>query len=481
MTSDDAFSAVSAPLARALVRRGFDSLTPIQEAVIAPALAGRDLRISSRTGSGKTVALGLVLGRLLSEPAEPGRTAGRARPRALLVAPTRELAAQIGRELTWLFAELKLSVCVVTGGTSVGGERRALSVNPAILVGTPGRLCDHLSHGALDLSGVEAIVLDEADQMLDLGFREPLEMLLAELPSERETHLVSATFPRVVEALAARYQKRAMLVQGSAPNEAHADIAYVAHLVHPAERYGALINVLLMAPSERTLVFVRTRVDATMVATRLAKDGFRAAALSGELAQTERTRTLEAFRAGTLTVLVCTDVASRGIDIPDVHRVIHGDLPDAPEPLTHRSGRTGRAGNKGTSVLLVPAQRKSFAEMLLRGARVRARFCPAPTASEVREAADERVVEELTAAAEQLDPAPHSVLAARLLETLEPDVLTQLLLARLGVHGPVAPRDLQTVEDRPRRTTPPPFRKAEVRGGRPHAAGGERFPFRRAR
>jgi ATP-dependent RNA helicase DeaD len=479
MTSDDAFSAVSAPLSRALVRRGFDSLTPIQEAVIAPGLEGRDLRISSRTGSGKTVALGLVLGRLLTEPTEPARTAGRARPRALLVAPTRELAAQIGRELTWLFAELKLGVCVVTGGTSVGGERRSLSVNPAVLVGTPGRLCDHLSHGALDLSGVEAIVLDEADQMLDLGFREPLEMLLAELPSSRQTHLVSATFPRVVEALAARYQKRSVLVQGSAPHEAHEDIAYVAHLVHPAERYGALINVLLMAPGERTLVFVRTRVDATMVATRLANDGFRAAALSGELAQAERTRTLEAFRAGTVTVLVCTDVASRGIDIPDVHRVIHGDLPDAPEPLTHRSGRTGRAGNKGTSVLLVPAQRKSFAEMLLRGARVRARFCPAPTPSDVREAADERVVEELAAAAELLEAGPHAALATRLLETLEPEVLTQLLLARLNVHGPVAPRDLSSVEERPRRM-PVPFRKAEGRGRAPHAAG-ERFPFRRAR
>jgi ATP-dependent RNA helicase DeaD len=479
MTSDDVFSAVSAPLARALVRRGFASLTPIQQAVTAPELVGRDLRISSRTGSGKTVALGLVLGRLLSEPPEQPRGAGRARPRALLVAPTRELAAQIGRELTWLFAELKMSICVVTGGTSVGGERRALSMNPTVLVGTPGRLCDHLSHAAIDLSGVEAIVLDEADQMLELGFREPLEMLLSELPTDRQTHLVSATFPRVVEALAARYQKKgALLVQGGAANEAHADIAYVAHLVHPAERYGALINVLLMAPSERTLVFVRTRVDATMVATRLANDGFRAAALSGELAQAERTRTLEAFRAGTLTVLVCTDVASRGIDIPDVHRVIHGDLPDAPEPLTHRSGRTGRAGNKGTSVLLVPAHRKSFAEMLLRGARVRARFCPAPTANDVREAAEERVVEELTSAAEGLDPATHAELAARLLDILDPDVLTQLLLARLNVHGPVAPRDLSVVEERPRRV-PAPFKSPQLRGR--HPAGAERLSVRRAR
>jgi ATP-dependent RNA helicase DeaD len=485
----EAFSAVVPELAVALTRRGFTALTPIQAAVVEPGLAGRDLRISSRTGSGKTVALGLVLGAALG-PQTERRPPGRAMPRTLLIAPTRELAAQIGRELTWLFADLKLSVCVVTGGTSVGLERRALSANPTVLVGTPGRLCDHLDSGALDLGAVEAVVLDEADQMLELGFREAIEMLLGGLPSDCQRHLVSATFPRAVEALALRYQRKPYLVQGSAPDEAHSDITYVAHLVRDDERYPALVNLLLMSPEERTLVFVRTRVDATDVATRLANDGFRAAALSGELAQAERTRTLEAFRRGAISVLVCTDVASRGIDIPNIPQVIHGDLPDGPESLTHRSGRTGRAGNKGASILLVPAQRRAFAEMLLRGARVRARFCPAPSPEQVRRAAEQRVFEQLGTVVQEPANEAMATLAARLIEAHGAESVVKALLARMGVHGSVAPHELSVVTERLKRLPPREAPERKWKKARPqhHAAGqhhagagGRRFPARRAR
>ena len=481
--SSDAFSDVLPPLALALSRHGFTALTPIQAAVIDPKLVGRDLRISSRTGSGKTVALGLVLGAALGAQTER-RPPGRAMPRALLIAPTRELAAQMGRELTWLFAELKLTVCVVTGGTSVGLERRALSANPAVLVGTPGRLCDHLQSGALDLSAVEAVVLDEADQMLELGFREAIELLLGELPPDCERHLVSATFPRAVEVLANRYQRRPHLVQGSAPDEAHSDITYTAHLVRDDERYFALVNLLLMAPDERTLVFVRTRVDATEVAQRLVDDGFRAASLSGELAQAERTRTLEAFRKGAVSVMVCTDVASRGIDIPNIPRVIHGELPDGPESLTHRSGRTGRAGNKGESILLVPAQRRAFAEMLLRGARVRAKFLPAPSAEQVRRAAEQRVFEQLSASVQE-EPGHEAMatLATRLVEAHGAEAVVKALLARVGVHGEAEPHELSPVAERLKRVPPPqaPQQRKFNKGGRPqhHAGAGQRF--RRAR
>ena len=504
MSDPDAFSTLPAPFATALAKHGFSELTPVQLAVLAPDLAGKDLRISSRTGSGKTVALGLSVGPLLLDrPPEPNATASLcARPRILLVAPTRELAAQIGRELEWLYAELRIPVCVVTGGTSVSGERRMLARGPVVLVGTPGRLCDHLARGALDLRDTEAVVLDEADQMLDLGFREALETMLTALPEGCRRHLVSATFPRAVLALAARYQKNAVTVTGGAPETAHEDITHLAYMVHPRERYAALVNVLLMAPDERTLVFVRTRVDAADVAARLVEDGFRAGALSGELAQAERTRTLDAFRRGSLSVMVCTDVASRGIDVPEISRVIHAELPSDPQVLTHRSGRTGRAGRKGTSIMLVGSHERGAAEMLLVRARIHAQLLTAPSQSEVLAAADERLVEELTRPAElevdagalaDADPSdaeaalPIQVatqddaqddandeasdedtetafatkgLAARLIEALGAERAIEQLLTRLQAQGPRAPIELTPVplkESRyPTRTTRPP-------------------------
>ncbi|MFT3927944.1 MAG: DEAD/DEAH box helicase [Myxococcales bacterium] len=457
----DAFSALPQGLASALTQRGFTSLTPIQEAVLSPDLAGRDLRISSRTGSGKTVALGLVLGQKLADhvPAGNGAAASLcAKPRMLLVAPTRELAAQIGKELEWLYAGLRVRVCVVTGGTSVGLERRALAQSPTVVVGTPGRLCDHMSRGALDLGAAEAIVLDEADQMLDLGFREALETLLSALSEDCRRHLVSATFPRSVQSLASRFQKRdAVLVTGSAPDEAHSDITHVAYAVLPRERYFALVNVLLLNPDDRTLIFVRTRADVTEVASRLCDDGFRAGGLSGEMAQAERTRTLEAFRRGAITTLVCTDVASRGIDVPEVVRVIHAELPESPETLTHRSGRTGRAGRKGLSIMLVPTTAHRYAESLLRGAGIFAELLPAPTPAQVARAREERLFEELGGEVETSRETQD--LAARLLERFGADALVPALLARLLEReirapyalSPLSPARVHAVPNGPRR------------------------------
>lgn len=474
MSDPDPFETLPAALSRALSERGFTALTPVQQAVLAPQLAGKDLRISSRTGSGKTVALGLVVGQQLIDSAPaPAPTASLcAHPRVLLIAPTRELAAQIGRELEWLYAELKIGICVVTGGTSVGGERRQLTRGPAVVVGTPGRLCDHLARGALALGQTECVVLDEADQMLELGFREPLETLLGELSEGCRRHLVSATFARQVLALASRYQRDAVMVTGGdAQQAAHEDITHLAYLVHPRERYGALVNVLLMAPEERTLVFVRTRVDASEVANRLVDDGFRAGALSGEMAQAERTRSLEAFRRGSLSIMVCTDVASRGIDVPEISRVIHAELPSAPEVLTHRSGRTGRAGRKGTSIMLVGANERGMAEMLLVRARIHAQLLSVPSAAEVRAAADERLLEELTrepeAPVEGAPEAPSQAeLAKQLIESLGAEQAVERLLARARRDGPVAPGDLTPVSLEARR-----FERSNSRPMPPRRAG----------
>jgi ATP-dependent RNA helicase DeaD len=426
------------------------------------------LRIRSRTGSGKTVALGLaVAGELAQRQAAP-TAALCARPSILLIAPTRELAAQVGQELGWLYAELG-SVCVVTGGTSTRDERRALSRDPAVVVGTPGRLCDHLERGALDLSAARAVVLDEADQMFELGFREAIELLLGALPEGCRTHLVSATFPRAVATLAARFQRNALGVDGEDAQTAHADITHVAHLVLPRERYAALVNVLLLDPELRTLIFVRTRADAGELAGRLAADGFRAGALSGELAQAERTRILDAFRKGSLSLLVCTDVAARGIDVPEVARVIHGELPDNAALLTHRSGRTGRAGRKGVSVLLVPGPQYRFAESLLRAANLRAELVPAPGPREVAMRREQRLFEELTqvVADEAGEQAPSPAASAprklvkRLIESLGAEAAVEALLQRLDANGPCAPQALGEVKLEPTR---PNFVRPDQRG-----------------
>jgi ATP-dependent RNA helicase DeaD len=446
--TDVAFSAVPARLAETLAARGFTELTPIQEAALRPDLAGRDLRISSKTGSGKTVALGLILAAELEGPAAPRTGRDPAAPRVLIVAPTRELAVQLGGELAWLYARLPVTLAVVTGGTGLGGDFRALGAGPDLVIGTPGRLTDHVRRGSLALQGVRAVVLDEADEMLDMGFRDDLELLLSAASPERRTHMVSATFSREAMRLAEGYQRAPVAVQAEA-GAANADIAHVGLLVARHERLAALINILLLEPEERTLVFVRTRVDAANLAADLGGQGFRASSLSGDLGQQERTATLGSFRAGAIRCLVATDIAARGLDISDVTHVVHFDLPDNGESLTHRSGRTGRAGKEGTSVLFVPPEARWRAEELCRMARVKVSWRSAPTPAAILERADERLIAEL-GAVETTDPRLRE-LAATLLDSGDPVGVVAALLAKSAHAGPCAPRHIRGPVPRPER------------------------------
>jgi ATP-dependent RNA helicase DeaD len=394
--------AVAAPIRQAIEERGFGELTTVQCAVLAPQATGRDLQISSQTGSGKTVALGLVLAPGLIEAASrPGKRS----VAALVITPTRELAVQVRGELAWLFAGVRgLDVECVTGGSSVFQEKRRLSSKPLVVVGTPGRLLDHVRSGALDCSSIEQLVLDEADRMLDMGFREELEAILDATPATRRTHLVSATFPSEIQRLAKKYQTQPLAVQGTRLGAANEDIEHTGHIVRLHDRYAAIVNLLLLTGDERTLIFVNTRAQASELASQLAADGFAAAPISGELEQNQRTRTLEAFRSGVTTTLVATDVAARGLDIPDVSLVIHTDAPFDAESYTHRAGRTGRAGAKGRSVLLSTPMRQKKIEMLLSRAKVKLQWREVPTAATVEKALAKRdrrrIRETLAAAAE---------------------------------------------------------------------------------
>lgn len=367
-------------LRRALEERGYAEPTPVQAAVLKEGLETRDLLVSAQTGSGKTVGFGLTLAPTLLGDAE--RLPHAPSPLAIVIAPTRELAMQVERELAWLYRPAGGRVCVCVGGTDMRRQLRALSDGQHIVVGTPGRLVDLLERGALDLSALRAIVLDEADEMLDMGFREELEKLLTAAPAERRTLLFSATLPEGILGLTKRYQKNAERVAVSS-GQAHADIQYRAVLVSPAERERAVVNVLRLVDAPGALVFVSTREAVHHLHARLMERGFSATALSGDFTQAERSRSLQALRDGRARVLVATDVAARGLDLPDLALVIHADLPLDAEALLHRSGRTGRAGRKGLAVLIVPAPRKRVALRLLHEAKLKATWSPPPMPEEI--------------------------------------------------------------------------------------------------
>ncbi|MFM2354979.1 MAG: hypothetical protein RLZZ528_715 [Pseudomonadota bacterium] len=377
-------------LAATLAARGYDTLTPVQLAVLDPGLGAADLLVSAQTGSGKTVGFGLAIAPTILD--EAGLLGPAASPLALVIAPTRELALQVKRELGWLYEQAGATMASCVGGMDMRDERRALDRGAHIVVATPGRLRDHIQRTSIDLTSVRAVVLDEADEMLDLGFREDLEFILGQLPETRRTLMFSATVPRGIALLAQSYQKDAVRITTVTDREQHADIAYRALVVAPVDVENAVVNVLRYYEAPNAIVFCNTRATVARLATRLTNRAFPVVALSGELSQTERTHALQAMRDGRARVCVATDVAARGIDLPNLDLVIHAELPTNADTLLHRSGRTGRAGRKGTSALIVPRNGRKRAENLLRYAKVEADWGPAPSADEVMSRDDARLM-----------------------------------------------------------------------------------------
>ncbi|MGZ3171905.1 MAG: DEAD/DEAH box helicase [Croceibacterium sp.] len=376
------FSSLPPHLSAALSGRGYTELTPVQAAVLQPESAGRDLIVSAQTGSGKTVAFGLAMASELLN--ENGVTSSAAKPLALVVAPTRELALQVSRELIWLYSGAGARITTCVGGMDASKERRSLGYGTHIVVGTPGRLRDHLERGALDLSALKAVVLDEADEMLDMGFREELEEILDATPDRRRTLLFSATLPRPIVTLAKRYQRDAQRISTVGDDRGHGDIAYQAVTVSPSEIENAVVNLLRFHEAETAMLFCATRDNVRHLHATLQERGFGVVALSGEHSQAERNQAMQALRDRRARVCVATDVAARGIDLPSLSLVIHVEIPRDAEVLQHRSGRTGRAGKKGTAVIVVPYPRRRRVESMLRDARIEAEWIDAPTPEAIR-------------------------------------------------------------------------------------------------
>lgn len=431
------FQGVVPALGKTLSARGYDTLTPVQESVLADGLAGKDLLVSAQTGSGKTVAFGLAMAPTLLGDAE--RFSYAATPLALAVAPTRELALQVKRELEWLYAETGASVASCVGGMDMRTERRELERGAHIVVGTPGRLRDHIERGSLDMSALKAAVLDEADEMLDMGFRDDLEFILAAAPDTRRTLMFSATVPRAIASLATRYQNDAVRISTTAEREQHLDIEYLAMNVAPADRENAIINVLRYFDPKNALVFCATRAAVNRMMSRFTNRGFAVVALSGELSQNERSHALQALRDGRAQVCIATDVAARGLDLPNLELVIHAEIPKNRESLLHRSGRTGRAGRKGVCALIVPFNERRKTERLLERANITAEWGRPPSVEEIQQRDRARLMEDQRL----IDPVSEDEksFVAEILERHSPE---QVAAAFLRVHtaGQSAPEEL---------------------------------------
>jgi superfamily II DNA/RNA helicase len=370
---------LSPEIVSTLLSAGYTAPTPVQQRAIPAALAGRDLLVSSPTGSGKTAAFMLPAierfaqlqkaGALGQRPAHAPHEAQRgdrgerrhrraqpvARPALLVLTPTRELALQVSTAAATYGKHLRrLRTVSILGGVAYGQQLMLLAKNPEILVATPGRLIDHLERGRIDLSQLQMLVLDEADRMLDMGFIDDIEAIIAQTPATRQTLLFSATLDGKVGSLAQRFLSDAERIEIKRAPESRANIAQSVHYVDDRSHKDRLLSHLL---SDKTLgqaiVFTATKNDADVIAARLAEDGFESAALHGDLPQGARNRTIRALRERRVRVLVATDVAARGIDIPGITHVFNYDLPKFAEDYVHRIGRTGRAGRSGIAVSLV--------------------------------------------------------------------------------------------------------------------------------
>ena len=348
-----------AELLQAIEEQGYEHPMPVQEAVI-PFLLNKeesaDLVALAQTGTGKTAAYGLPILELMNISVENDK----ALPKAVILSPTRELCMQISDDMEGFGKFLpNLTILPVYGGANIEPQIRALKAGVDIIVATPGRLVDLMKRGAADLSQIQYVVLDEADEMLSMGFQEELDAILEGIPEGHRTLLFSATMSQEIERIAQNYLKEKREIQVGSRNEGAEHVNHIYYMVHAKDKYLALKRVVDFYPRIYAIIFCRTRMETQEVADNLIRDGYNADALHGDLSQQQRDLTMQKFRKHRTQLLVATDVAARGLDVDDLTHVINYGMPDDVENYTHRSGRTGRAGKKGTSICIVNLREKS--------------------------------------------------------------------------------------------------------------------------
>ncbi|GGK23240.1 hypothetical protein GCM10008955_16000 [Deinococcus malanensis] len=435
------FDQLIAPeLAARLAERGITEASPIQVESLPLTLAGRDMIGRARTGTGKTLAFALPIIQKL----EPSRERARP-PRAIVVAPTRELAKQVAEEFSK--SGVGLTTVTVYGGASYAPQENALRRGVDVVVGTPGRLIDHLERGNLDLSAVEFAVLDEADEMLSVGFADAIETILQKTPDSRQTMLFSATLNNDINRLSRNYLREPVIVDmvGEGKSQAAQTVEHLKVKVGRS-RTRVLADLLTIYNPEKAIVFTRTKREADELANELIHRGLEAEALHGDLAQSQRERALGAFRSGRVGVLVATDVAARGLDIPEVDLVVQYHLPQDPESYVHRSGRTGRAGRTGTAIIMYGDRENREVMGLERITGVRFIERPLPTPKEVQ-AASAKTSADMVRKVDSGVAASFQAEAERLFSELGLEALTRALAKISGVTEPTKAASLLSGEE----------------------------------
>ena len=369
-------------------KKGFTKFTDVQNLVIDEENVGRDLLVSSQTGSGKTLAYSLSISdEILISKGKDSST-----PSGLIITPTRELALQVYQEIQWLFEKTDLTAVTSIGGMDINKERAKLKRKFNLLIGTPGRINDHLRKKYLNLSKLSVLVLDEADEMLDLGFKEDLDKIIQSSPENSRKLLFSATLPKKIISLANKYQKNPKRIEVSNQNVPHKDISYESYFINKKDTENAIFNLLRFYDDKNILIFCSTRSSVTHIHSRLLNRGFGVVCLSGALNQSERFKALQAMKNGRSRICVATDVAARGIDLVNLDIVVHADLPRNGESLLHRSGRTGRAGNKGKSILFFSPNEIRHYDNLVMHSKIKPKLNKFITKEQIEKKDNKRVI-----------------------------------------------------------------------------------------
>lgn len=482
MTPDDAGTpgplfddlGLSRPMLDALAEVGYETPSAIQAAAIPPLLAGNDVVGLAQTGTGKTAAFALpILDRL-----DTGT--GRTQPQALVLTPTRELALQVC-EAFERYAARKADVRVlpVYGGQGYGVQLSALRRGVEVVVGTPGRIMDHLEKGTLDLTALRFLVLDEADEMLKMGFAEDVETILADTPDDKQVALFSATMPPAIKRLAQRYltQPEEITIKGRTTTSANTNQRYL--IVSYPQKVDALTRILEVENFDGMIVFVRTKNETEMLAEKLRARGFSAAAINGDVPQVQRERIVEHLRSGKLDILVATDVAARGLDVERISHVVNYDISTDPESYVHRIGRTGRAGRSGEAISFITPRERYLLKVIEKATRQPLTQMSLPTADDINSSRLARFDDAITQALGsdeisffrdvvthyvQEHDVPEVDVAAALARVLQGD--TPLLLDPDTESQPVRPQRRDREAREPRRRSGPPLARYRISVGR---------------
>lgn len=446
-------------IVKSVNRMGFEEATPIQEKTIPLGLLGKDIIGQAQTGTGKTAAFGLPL----INKIDTKKTG----VQSLIIAPTRELAIQVSEELYRLASDKRLHVLAVYGGSDISRQIRSLKKNPQIVVGTPGRILDHINRKTLRLENVETLVLDEADEMLNMGFIDDIESILKTVPDERQTLLFSATMPKPIQRIAERFMKNPELVQVKAKEMTALLIEQFFVKVNEREKFDVLSRLLDVQAPELAIVFGRTKRRVDEVSRALDMRGYVAEGIHGDLTQAKRMSVLRKFKEGKIDILVATDVAARGLDISGVTHVYNFDIPQDPESYVHRVGRTGRAGKEGMAVTFVSPREMGYLKIVEDTTKKRMTPLQPPTWDEAFEGQLRVATEKISDIVREDSLADYKVVATKLLEEYDPTDIAAAMLKLLSKEPDQTPVHIS--EERPL-----PHRGGKGGGGKGKGGGGYR-------